>query len=331
MNYHVEQRTDPRASIAPLGAAGDPRVDVVLFDVFAPPAVRLDEADRARIAAMLATLIAAIEADLRRMLPGRVGGSGTFAVLEAAAFFRDRDLAEALLDRLDEGRFAAPQQGEWLQGLPPPFRDLDLALLASFRDCRARRSGEGDRPILPLGDLAADLRDRLIWRVAAAIEVASGDSVDEDVVRRAVAAVIARYADDRSSSDVARALVEAAAAGPAALAALVARGDLAIAAAWLASRLGLPQRIVLRMLIRRGDEMLPAALRAAGLSRADAATVILAREAAGTRYTAEAGVAAEALVAAFETLSATDALAQVHALRRRIADGGARDTLRGAP
>lgn len=304
----------PRAA-----APGDARVDAVLTQVFAPAPPRLSEAERAAIFGLLGRLVEEIETDLRRLLPIGAGrratmpAGDTLARLNGAAFFNDRDLASALLDRIDEAALSARLAGA--RQRVPAAEGQSAALRAAYAERAARRWDASGAPVLPAADLPEDVLRRTIVRVAAAVCAGIAVAPDDPEVERASTRIFIGHVAAGPARAAAEALARAAFSAPRMVVArALGSGDLLLASAAGALWLGIPLNTVLRAIIRPDARDLPVVLRALDVDRDTAARVIFA---AGTSpsaaYTAEAAMRTAAIFAVFEDLGTEEARRRLHA------------------
>ncbi|WP_375427858.1 hypothetical protein [uncultured Sphingomonas sp.] len=184
--------TAPSGHARAIGA--DARVDTrlrhAIGDLFLPDSARLDDRTRARIHRLLGGVVAAAEAEVRRhaarLLAARgatraaealLGGASVLSPLSEAGLLRDPELMKELVARTElDGLFdalapavVAPDRPSLLVHLADSpdgvVAAAALALLAA--DNRRGAANEGVGPVR--SDLPAQLRQRLLWWVAAAI------------------------------------------------------------------------------------------------------------------------------------------------------------------
>ena len=299
-------------------AIADSRVDAVVTQVFAPHALRLSEADGAALFGMLARLVADVEVDLRRLLPLGAGHSAltpsgdTLARLSGAAFFGDRELAAALLDRIDEAalsaRLACGAQLRVVAG------DSHPALRAQYAERSARRWDADGMPVLPLADMPEPVLRRTIARIAAAVCLGAALPVGDAAVERACAVIFARQVAAGSTAAAADALARATSGErPGTIPRALASGDLLLASACGGLSIGIAPDVVLRALIRPDCGELATILRVLDLNREVAARTIFAAVASAPAYTAAAAARMTALIAEFDALDVEAARRRLHA------------------
>ncbi|MFW2830225.1 hypothetical protein [Sphingomonas sp. ID0503] len=325
MNSHRESGRGGRLSFSLAREGADSRVDQVLREVLSPPEHRLSDAERATMSAMITGLVREIATVLHHVLGLPAVDEEQLvrvhALLERASFMSDRGLASALLLRADGLRFATMPPAEWAKRLPPALRSIEPRDIAAFHTCLIRRADHGGSARLLAADLDADVRQRLVWSVASAVELAADDVADAHLAR---AVTVACAAFERAGSiDAAAVRIGTAVARQehfeTALCDLVVRGDVEIAAAVLSVKLDLPYRTVLADILDRDGQALATLLRAAGLPREAAAQML---------FTVSEATALQAL-AAFDLSDERHAMRTVAHRRRTISDGGSRAAMLG--
>lgn len=168
----------------------DSRLRHAIGDLFLPDSARLDERTRAVVGRVLAGSVAAAEAEVRRhaarLLAARgatgpaealLGGAPVLSPLGQAGLLRDPDLMEELIARVEldllfdalPTTVVAPDRPSLLVRLAESpdgvVAAASLALLAADNQRRAANGGAG--PVR--NELPAELHQRLLWWVAAAI------------------------------------------------------------------------------------------------------------------------------------------------------------------
>ncbi|MFD1951396.1 DUF2336 domain-containing protein [Sphingomonas arantia] len=292
--------------------AGRVRLEGLARDLFGDDGVRIDEARRTRIRAVLADLIQTIEGRMRRDLLLRLAadvpadvlmmlGNMTVAVaqplLDGEGDRRvDHALVAVLARRVDEHRLVVQARTAMAQDPDLVERPLlaglaghdDRGVAAAARamiECEAGRQARFDEPVLPLEDLPAAVRARLTWRVAAAVRrwIARQHVPAAAVIDRAVAAVagglLATAAEvpdhDAVAIGLARAMLRTGLADDAGTVAFAVEGHVAAAVAGLALRAGIGMDAAWDMVLDPDGARLLVLLRAAGIDRAAAAALIL--------------------------------------------------------
>jgi hypothetical protein len=181
------------SDLRPVGSEGDgaalllasarARVSAAAADLALPAGLRLTDRQRTTVHAMLAQLVRSVEDELRAALldiPGAEGLRAAFSsahieialpVLSGGALFTEPALTDLLLRRAEEHRLYRSAASE----------NLLLVELAGSSDGTVAREAMGlliaqngrldgfHEPILPLGDLPAELGHHLVWTVAAAL------------------------------------------------------------------------------------------------------------------------------------------------------------------
>lgn len=327
-------------------AAARERFAVAAADLLLPESARLTEWQRVTAAALLTRLVRGIEDQLRLRLAERFEGHEALhaalssarvpialPILERANVLRDADLGNVLVRRVEEHRYwkaNAPADGGDL--LFELVRDADGEVAAEAMElviARSRRFDRFQEPDLGEVDLPAELQHKLVWLVAAAlrqyivqqhgigpvdgaIEEEAGALIaahDEGAILEARAMRLARRLQALDRLDdalLARALSEGML--PLFIASLAARAGMAHAAAWevTADPRG------------RGPAIL---LRAAGVGRDAAASILLA---ANSRGPLVSGVEGEATAAQLELFDSLDVASAAEMLRLWRADPGYR-------
>lgn len=195
---HGDDDTVPsgHARAAEANARVDTRLRHAAGDLFLPESARLDERTRAVVHRLLAGIVTAAETEIRRhaarLLAARgatgqaetlLGGAPVLQPLSEAGLLRDPDLMEELIARVELDllfdAFPATVIAPDRPGMLVRFADssdgvvatASLALLAA--DARRRAANEGTGPVR--SELPAELHQRLLWWVAAAVrEQAAG-------------------------------------------------------------------------------------------------------------------------------------------------------------
>lgn len=302
---------DMAANAARAARAERMRLAMLARDLVRGDDLRIDEARRTRMRAMLDDLVRTIEGRLRRDLGRRLEpvvpadllrtlGDRTVPIarplLGYAGTLADAELVAVLARRVDEhrlvtqARIAATQDpalvAHALFADMLAHRDGDLAAAAGMvSTLAAARFGPFGEPALDVSDLPDAVRQRLVWRVAAAIRHWIGrqpdgaDATTDRVLAAAAAAMLADMAMQPGLDDaallLARAMLHAGLADDDATVALAAEGQIAVAVAGLALRVGIGMPAAWDMVLNPDGAGLVLLLRAAGLARPAAAALLL--------------------------------------------------------
>ena len=299
------------ADAARAARTGHARLAALASDLFRDADLRIDEARRTRMRAMLDDLIRTAEGRLRRDVADRLEPAAPAApvmalrnmmlpiarpVLDAAGGVADTALVAVLARRVDEhrlilqARIAATQDPQLTErnlfaGL---MTHADAGLADAARGVAAlmpARAGAYAEPAATLADLPAAEQATLLWRIAAALRhwLAAQDGLAAAAVDRAVAgaagAILAEIATatgvDAAALTLARAMLRAGVADDAATVALAAEGQVAVAVAGLALRVGITMPAAWDMVLDPDGARLVLLLRAAGLERSAVAALLL--------------------------------------------------------
>lgn len=281
-------------------AAADLRADRTLRhaigDLFLPDEARLSDRTRSATHAVLAGIVAAAEADVRRhaarLLADRgaragadrmVQGEPVLDRLAAAGLLRDPEMMDELIARVELDLLS--------QSLPPFVAESErpslTARLAESPDGvvataavallgaenRRRAANEGAATVR--SELPAELHQRLLWWVAAAVREQSSDldgmaDRDRALTEATLRSLAAHDEGDRPEAAAAR-LAEAIDARPGELAELlveaVGEGRLTLFAALVARAAAVDYEQVRRLLIDPGGDLLTLMLHVAGVER----------------------------------------------------------------
>lgn len=308
-DFHFGDDLPPSGHVR--AAAVDARVDTrlrhAIGDLFLPQSARLDDRTRAVVQHVLTGIVAAAEAEVRRhaarLLAARgataqagtlLGGAPVLSPLGDAGLLRDPELMEELIARVEldglsdalSTAVVAPDRPSLLVRLADSpdgvVAAAALALLAA--DNRRRAAGEGTGPVR--SELPAELHQRLLWWVAAAIreqpaEPAGPTSIDVAVRDRAIADATLRSlaAHDEGDRPEAAAVRLASAIdpqpdelGPLLVEALSDRRA-TLFTALLARAGGVEQEQVRHLVTDPRDDLLLLMLHAVGVDRADIARI----------------------------------------------------------
>ena len=267
---------------------------VAAADLFTPEALRLGDRQRIGIRDLLSGTIDAIEADLRAALardaeaPPPVHSPVARAALQQAGLLDDPELVFVLAWRLEAHRvhLARKPGGDAL--LRDLAADADPAIAeaaASLAAAQNGRLGRFDEPVLLRAEMPAALRHRLVWAVAAALrhDLVAAETMTGSAADDALAAAASVLLGDRrvsASLDVraaalARALAEADRLDDALIERVLTENSLALFTAALAVRAGLSSSAVAELLCDRSGDGAALLLRAAGIARPHAASILL--------------------------------------------------------
>lgn len=182
--------------------AADARVDTrlrhAIDDLFLPEEARLSDRSRAAVHAVISGIVASTEAEVRRHAARLLAGRGATGQAEAllrgqpvldrlsrAGLLRDPELMEELIARVELDLLAAslpaivtePERPSLLVRLAEaPDGVVATAAIALLGAENRRRAGsEGSGPVR--SELPAELHQRLVWCVAAAVREQSPDMV----------------------------------------------------------------------------------------------------------------------------------------------------------
>jgi uncharacterized protein (DUF2336 family) len=313
---------------ARLLASARERLAVALADLALPAPLRLTEWQRRTVSALLAGLIRAVEEELRTEIAGHFGGDGGEAVhaaltsahvpiaepiLERSFALGDATLIGALLRRAEEHRLhrAANAESALLIELAG---DGDEDIAAEAMALLIAQGGRLDRfqePVMARTELGAELQHRLVWAVAAALRayLTGPQGVPAPVADRAIAAaagrLLAGYDEGGTVEAMALRLVRrldhAARLDDALTARTLAEGSLPLFLAALAVRTGLDHASVWEIVSDPAGRGAAILLRAAGIGRNEAASILLALD----------GEQAEARIGLYDALGEAEATSEL--------------------
>lgn len=283
-----------RAAAADLRA--EQRLRHKIGDLFLPDEARLSDRARSAAHAVLAGIVAAAEAELRReaarLLAARgaraladqiFGGEPVLGRLAGTGLLRDPELMDELIARVELDLLS--------QALPPfvpeperldlmavltgsPDDEVATAAVALVGAENRRRAANGGATIAR-GELSAELHQRLLWWVAAVIREQSPDldgmaDRDRALTEATLRSLAAHDEGDRPEAAAAR-LAEAIDPRPDELAdllvATVNEGRLTLFAALVARAATVEYEQVRRLMIDPGADLLPLLLRVVGVER----------------------------------------------------------------
>jgi hypothetical protein len=280
-------------------ASARARVAAAAADLALPEGLRLTDRQRTSVLALLSDLVRSVEEALRTELAQALPGDALQAALSSAhveiavpvlaggASLADPALIDLLLRRAEEHRLhraAAAENALLVELAGDGDDDVAREAMALLIAQNGRLDGFGE-PVLPHGDLPAELEHHLVWTVAAALRryMIVRHGADPAACDNAVAAASSRVlaGHDEGETAEARAMrlaLALRAAGRLEEEGLVARalthGSLPLFLALLALRTGLAAAAVWELLSAASGPVL--LLRAAGLARDEAAAILLA-------------------------------------------------------
>jgi hypothetical protein len=253
----------------PARAAGRGRLSTVRVDFFLDPAERLTEQERALMTAMLHCLVGDIAGEIRAALPvGWVGANDDEAsivgALTRAGLLDDPDLIALLLRRADEERIATAarartgrREARVIQGLVSHHDAGVSAAAMGLILVRGRRRDRFGQCLLGFDDLSAELAERLVQAIAAALrrDIASsqGSAAADTELSIAASRMLGRHDPSRSIEALTGTLVglldEAEGLGDELLLAAAQEGEVAFLAEVLGRRAGIPGTLALEELL----------------------------------------------------------------------------------
>ena len=321
---------------AQLLASARARVAAAAADLALPRELRLSDHQRTTVLALLAGLVRTVEEALRAELADSAPGEALQAALSSAhveiavpmlaggTALAEPALVDLLLRRTEEHRLHRAANGEnallvELAGSPDAAVAREAMALLIAQNGRLDGFGE---PVLPLGDLPAELEHHLVWTVAAALRryMVGRHGADAATCDHAVAAAATRLlvrhdegeAADARAMRLALALRNAGLLGEEGLLARsLTEGSLPLFLAVLALRTGLSPAAASELLSAvSGPALL---LRAANIGRKEAAAILLSW-----------GLPEAALTAALERIEGTSVEAARSLLTLWLADPGYR-------
>ncbi|HEX8525415.1 DUF2336 domain-containing protein [Allosphingosinicella sp.] len=313
-------------------AAARERFAVAATDLLLPEQSRLSEWQRLTAAALLARLIRSIEDALRVSLAERFRDNEALhaalssahvaialPILERASALRDPELGTILVRRVEEHRFwkayAAGGGEEFLLELVSD-QDPDVAGEAmDLVTARSRRFDRFQEPVMARVELPADLQHRLVWLVAAALRhymvqqhrIASVDGPIEEAATALLVGYDEGEAFEARAMRLVRRLQRSGRLDGPLLVRLLNEGSLPLFIAGAATLCSLEHSAAWEVLSDprgRGPALL---LRAAGLARADAASILLLLNAHGRLFSGVEGDAAQEQLELFDGVDEDDA------------------------
>src|SRR4051812_9440525 len=297
---------------AQLLASARARVSAAIADLALPEALRLSDRQRFTISHLLRRLVGDMEDELRSALvahfeaetdePVRAALSSAtlpiaMPVLEGGAGLADPSLFALLLRRAEEHRLArAPRERGLLPALAGDPDEAVAAAGVSLLIADSRRLDAFHEPLLASGDLPAEIVHGLAWTVAAAMRTyliarhGVAPAAADDAMAAATAALLGRYDEGAGADSLARRLAlrldERGRLDDSLLAGAAGEGALPLLLAGLSLRTGLDVQALWDLLADSGGPGPAIVLRAAGLGREAAASILLhfgREEAAGAQ------------------------------------------------
>jgi hypothetical protein len=286
---------------AQLLASARARLSAAMADLALPEALRLSDRQRLTVAHLLRRIVGDVEDELRSRLAPRFASeehAALRAALSSASLpiavemlaggkaLADPDLLALVLRRAEEHRLArAAPERRLLTDLAgdsdPSIAAAAIALLIA----ESRRLDVFHEPLLASGDLPAEAAHGLAWTVAAALRtylVARHDvpaAEADGAVTAAASAFLAGYDEGAGADPLARRLAlrleEKGRLGDDLLVRAAAEGALPLLLAGLSLRTGLDLASLWELLPDSGGRGPAIALRAAGVGREAAASILL--------------------------------------------------------
>ena len=313
-------------------AAARERFAVAATDLLLPDQARLTEWQRLTAAALLTRLVHGIEDELRVRLSARFEGHEALhaalssarvpialPILERAGVLRDSDLGNVLVRRVEEHRFwKAHATADGTDYLFELVGDADEEVAAEAMELVVARSRRFDRfqePDMGQVDLPAELQHKLVWLIAAALRhyvvQQHGLAAVDGAIEEEASALIAAHDEgailEARAARLARRLQRTGRLDGEALVRILSQGMLPLFIAGLAALTALDHNAAWEVIADprgRGPAIL---LRAAGLTREEAAQILLLANSHGPLVSgAEAG-ATEAQLELFDSLDEASA------------------------
>ena len=273
---------------------------VAAADLFLPESLRLSDWQRATVRFLYEKLVRAVEDELRASLAETLAGEEAvhaalssahvpiaLPVLERSGALEDADLVAVLFRRAEEHRIhrAADGQSAVLAQL---VRDADKAVAGDAMAVLIGTSRRFDRfqePVMARTELGAELQHRLVWTVAAALgaylveQHGLAPTRADAAVTAAAAALLSSYDEGETVEARATRLAQRLGASDRLTDTLIARiadeGNLPLLIAALAVRAGLDYSSAWTVLAAPVTGSAPLLLKAAGLARREAASILL--------------------------------------------------------
>jgi len=291
-----------------LYAAGRDRISVALTDLFLSSGQRLTEWQRVTMTGLLERLVRSIEDGLRDRLAKRFGAADfpeanaaltaghveiALPILQRSAALRDPDLVNFLLRRLEEHRLyrltgsAAASGGLIAELVRDDYAAVGGAAMAVLI-ASSRRLDRFQDPVIASPELPANIASRLYWTIAAAlrsylierqsIAVARVDKALSEATKLQLRALDEAEGLESRSLDLARRLYDAGRLDGGLIVRSLTEGALPILLACLSLRCEIEVDAVWEVMSESSGRGAPLLLRAAGLNREQAATLLFALE-----------------------------------------------------
>lgn len=336
------------ARVAAAESRARAELDAAVADTGLADSYRLDERTRLALGESLRSMVATVEAAIRRhatrLLADRAAPGGTvlrsseeaIARLMRAGLLRERSLLADVIARVREDLIAetlpvavtGPDEPSLLVRLSAAPDALVARAALALLAADSRRRDARDRGEMQVDDLSVDLHRRLVWHVAAALRSDDADPVVDRALSEAAVRCLSAHDDHERGDSVALRLAAAIDPRPAEIASLLveAIGDrrLGFFIALLAQTLSLPIEQIRTLTIDPVGDRLWIALRALGLDRTAIARIGLALADADARRDVEAFAQQIDLIARISVDQAAAALvplalpAEYHAAIRTV-------------
>ncbi|HYG46969.1 MAG TPA: DUF2336 domain-containing protein [Allosphingosinicella sp.] len=299
--YEVRAKGGELDGAAQLLASARARVSAAMADLALPEAFRLSDRQRITLSHLLLRLVGDIEDELRSALAVHFGGDEdaplraalssaslpiAVPLLEAGGALADPALFALLLRRTEEHRLARAAAEHRLLTELAGDSDPDVAAAAvSLLIAGSRRLDAFHEPLLASGDLPAEVAHGLAWTVAAALrtyliarhEVAPAAA--DAAVTSATGVMLRDYDEGAGADALARRLAlrleERARLDEALLVRAAGEGALPLLLAGLSLRTGLDTEALWELLPDTSGRGPAIVMRAAGLGRDAAASILL--------------------------------------------------------
>jgi uncharacterized protein (DUF2336 family) len=287
---------------AQLLASARARVAAATAELALPSLLRLTERERLTASSLIEKLLRAIEDELRSALSDRFSGEAHEALraalssaslplalptIEKTGALAEPSLVALILRRAEEHRLArAAREASLLTDLSGDA-DSDVAAAAvSLLIALSRRLDSFQEPAISPGDVPAETEHMLVWGVAAAlrqyivVQHAVAPAEADEAVASAAAALLARHDEGAGADALARRLAlqleEKGRLDDSLIAAAAREGALPLFVAAIGARTQLDSAAVWELLTEPTGRGIALLLRGADLSRAVAASILLA-------------------------------------------------------
>lgn len=308
-------------------AAARERFAVAATDLLLPDQARLSEWQRLTAASLLNRLVRTIEDELRTRLAARFEAEEALhaalssahvpialPILERASALRDPELSTILVRRVEEHRFwKAHSSAGGDDFLSELVRDSDDDIAAEAMElviARSRRFDRFQEPIMARVELPAELQHKLVWIVAASLRhyivQQHGVGAVDAAIEEAASALLSSYDEgsilEARAVRLARRLHRAGRLDGTILSRLASDGILPFFIAGLSVLCALDYGAAWEVLADprgRGPALL---LRAAGVERDSAASILLVLNSRGPLFSGVEGNAAAGQLELFDTI-----------------------------